>query len=715
MLSMGLALLVGLPTSLGADRDTRAAAQAAVQRAMAALEAKRYEELRENLLTALSYRPDHPVLLAYLARAEALTGHAPESLHRLHRLLELGVDPDLDFAATGELGSVLLLPEFADFAARREALQRPILRSNARCRLSAPRFLPEGVAWNVATEMLYVSSVHERRIVAVDAQCAERRIAGPEQGLDAVLGMVFDAARNALWAVTTALPEMTGYREGDAHRSRLVMIPLGQTDAEPPRFYECAAVPPGSSVERPAPELNDVTLAPSGEVFVADSRGGAIYRLANPQGALQPLVPAGTFVSPGGLATDGGGKFLYVADYAGQLARVEIASGAVLPLTLPADLTLYGVDGLARHGAALIAVQNGIRPHRVLSLQLSDAGDRVIASEVLERAHPAYHEPTLGVVAGDTFTFVANSQWELFGATGAGGGAAEQETSPPLLLRLPLGESGPAAGLAERERAFSDRSEARGVRDAFLEFLDGDAMLFRPHPVNGREHTQQQPDPPIGLVWRPARVEVSASGDLGYSTGPFVVTKKGEASPAGAGRFFSIWRRDELGEWKVLVDAGADVTTASPADSLRTTCQLLSSRSPRGAAGADHRGDQAALDLAEARLQAVFTSAAGTVAERLADIVTTDGFALREGAGEIPLAGRADARALSYPPGTAFASLRSGISAAGDLAFSVAAYRLPGTAGDAAPDGYAVRVWRFRDRSWRLVADSSTPVPRQAP
>ena len=77
-----------------------------------------------------------------------------------------------------------------------------------------------------------------------------------------------------------------------------------------------------------------------------------------------------------------------------------------------------------------------MEPHRVVRLTLDARGDSVIGLEVLERLHPAHAEPTLGVVVGRDFYYVANSQWELFGETGEV--ARPDELALPAILRLRL-------------------------------------------------------------------------------------------------------------------------------------------------------------------------------------------------------------------------------------------------------------------------------------
>ena len=108
----------------------------------------------------------------------------------------------------------------------------------------------------------------------------------------------------------------------------------------------------------------------------------------------------------------------------------------------------------------------------------------------------------------------------------------------------PPRSSNPAAAeaLARAETAFAAMSASSGVKAAFLDAMADDATLFRPGPVNGKAFMAARPDPAIVLDWRPQRVSVAASDDLGYSTGPWKLTPKKDAGAVQYGQFFTVWR-----------------------------------------------------------------------------------------------------------------------------------------------------------------------------
>jgi hypothetical protein len=102
----------------------------------------------------------------------------------------------------------------------------------------------------------------------------------------------------------------------------------------------------------------------------------------------------------------------------------------------PDNVPLLGIDGLAAYGNSLIVTQNGIRPHRVTRLTLDPAGERVVKGEILEMNDPRFSEPTLGMVVGDAYYFVANSQWGMFDKDGVL--APVERLKAPIILKVPL-------------------------------------------------------------------------------------------------------------------------------------------------------------------------------------------------------------------------------------------------------------------------------------
>jgi ketosteroid isomerase-like protein len=138
------------------------------------------------------------------------------------------------------------------------------------------------------------------------------------------------------------------------------------------------------------------------------------------------------------------------------------------------------------------------------------------------------------------------------------------------------------ASLVEAERAFARTSEEKGIREAFLTWLAPDSVVFRPGPVEGRPvYEKMDPANPAVLTWEPEFAEIAASGEMGYTTGPYEIRPTRDAEPTGFGHYISIWKKQPEGTWRVLLDIGVQHgrptapagtgTVASPAISAPST------------------------------------------------------------------------------------------------------------------------------------------------
>lgn len=114
--------------------------------------------------------------------------------------------------------------------------------------------------------------------------------------------------------------------------------------------------------------------------------------------------------------------------------------------------------------------------------------------------------------------------------------------------------------LMDTDRAFSKLSAQKGMKHAFLEYIDSNGVLLKPGylPIAGAnaiDYLIQQNDSNFTLTWQPHNADVAASADMGYTYGIYSL------EPAGAdtvlyGTYVSIWRKQKDGSWKFVLDSG---------------------------------------------------------------------------------------------------------------------------------------------------------------
>lgn len=388
-------------------------------------------------------RGDFAAGLAALDEAAAINVGDPSLAYLRASVLAAGKRDDEARAELVRLDAAgsLLVPQRHDFATLAgPELER--LAAAARARLPASAsvhaftlaerdLIAEGIAHDPASGGFFVGSIYRRKIVAVDRDGVARDLAvhgaGAGEELYSPLGMKFDARRGSLWVATAALPEMQGYVEAE-HAGRAALHEIdpstGRTRARYPR-------------ESTSPSLlNDLVIAPGGELYVTDSLAGAVLMLRpGPDARFEAIAPAGEFAYPNGIALADDGGTLLVADFVRGVTAIELASRRTRTLPHPRGVSTHGFDGLYFHRGALIGVDNGAGGGRIVRLSLTPTLDRVTAVEVLEAGHPDFQIPTTGVLVDDALVYIANSQLRSF----EGGKIFPPERLMPVqVLRLPL-------------------------------------------------------------------------------------------------------------------------------------------------------------------------------------------------------------------------------------------------------------------------------------
>jgi len=240
--------------------------------------------------------------------------------------------------------------------------------------------------------------------------------------------------------------------------------------------------------------------------------------------------------------------------------------------------------------------------------------------------------------------------------------------------------------LIAAERRFAADAAAQGITPAFRAHVAPEGLLISPAPRPAPPELATQIDPPgARLEWQPEAAGIARSGDLGFTTGPYVMHI---GDRVAHGQFFTIWRRSPDGKWRWLIDSGS-----GPFGRGEVAMPVQVERIGTGAAVAG--GED--LATVEQRLDADVTAIGGFLA--------ADGRVLRSG-GPAAIGDAGIALAARGPKGVG-KRLGGGQSSAGDLAYS---YGRVDAAGDTLI-GHYVRVWQHEAAGWRLLVDQFAPLP----
>ncbi|MBL9199631.1 MAG: tetratricopeptide repeat protein [Opitutaceae bacterium] len=397
-----------LASAFAAETDTVRALRLARE---AVAEEQAPEVAIAKLEEAIVLRPDYPRIHVNLAAAQVAAGRADDALATLERLARLGLTSPVEKSA--EFAALRGRKEFEGVVKKLAANNHPKGAGEIAFSLRGVTGLLEGIAWRAKTGAFYFGDVNGRAVWVRGPDEALRRVTPEGDDLLGVFGLAIDEVGGTIWAATAAVAAMRGFTPEMDGAAALAEIDLAGGAI---RRVLPANRPPG---DRHSHVLGDLAVGDDGTVWVTDSGGPMLWRLAPGGAALEPWIENEEFLSLQGIVLLGG--VAIVADHAAGLLRVDLAARKVRRLESPPDTSLIGLDGLAlAPDGAVLAIQNGLRPSRVLRVEIDGDAESVAAVRVLEAAHLAMAAPSLGcVAAGGDFYFIGNAGWTRFENTDA--------------------------------------------------------------------------------------------------------------------------------------------------------------------------------------------------------------------------------------------------------------------------------------------------------
>src|SRR5690554_3889908 len=249
---------------------------------------------------------------------------------------------------------------------------------------------PEGIAYDAASDSIFVSGAGTGQILKLDRSSGEATVFIEGDGNQfTVLGL--EVAGDQLWAAGAGTGEVRSYSLADGSLTMTASTGEGGL-------------------------LNDLTVSSTGDVYVTDSNRPVLYRIA--AGAIEAeewLDFSGTAfeyiegVNANGIVISDDDASLIIAQLGtGQLWHVDVASQEVTEVD--AGQTFEGVDGLVLDGTTLYVIQNSA--NQVAKLELAEDLKSGIVAEVY--TSPDFMMPATGVLV-DNQLLVTNTQFAALG------------------------------------------------------------------------------------------------------------------------------------------------------------------------------------------------------------------------------------------------------------------------------------------------------------
>jgi ketosteroid isomerase-like protein len=116
--------------------------------------------------------------------------------------------------------------------------------------------------------------------------------------------------------------------------------------------------------------------------------------------------------------------------------------------------------------------------------------------------------------------------------------------------------------MMETDRAFSKLSEEKGMKAAYIEYLDSNGVLLKPGhlPIAGADAVDfliRQNDSDFTMSWEPKNGFIARSGELGYTYGIYALRPSAKDTVI-YGTYVSIWKKEKGGSWKYVLNSNND-------------------------------------------------------------------------------------------------------------------------------------------------------------
>ncbi|MEW6195031.1 MAG: SMP-30/gluconolactonase/LRE family protein [Bacteroidota bacterium] len=389
----------------------------------AAYRQKDYPEFLSHTQKAISYDKDNISLRYNLACAYALNNNSTGAVEILAAMVKDKLELAFNAETDADFSSIRETEEFKQLLEKIKEAKIPVVNSTTAFTINEKDLIPEGIAYDPVKKVFYLSSLYKYKILKIDfdgnvSEFKKER----EDGLVPTLGMRTDAKRRILWVVSSSsaprenLPEevvgTSGLFKYDLTSGRLVkkyMLPQNEKHF-----------------------LNDITVAPNGDVYATDSHVPAVYLVKYDKDEIEKFVDLAGEIYPNGIDITPDGSKLFVAT--NNILIIDTKTRKIQTLKHPKNIML-SADGLYLYKNSLIAVQN-VFYNRIAQFFLNDTFEEVIDYKILESYNPIFNIPTTGAIAKDNFYFIANSQ---LGSFDAGGKIFPTEKLNPVkILKLSL-------------------------------------------------------------------------------------------------------------------------------------------------------------------------------------------------------------------------------------------------------------------------------------
>jgi WD40 repeat protein len=284
--------------------------------------------------------------------------------------------------------------------------------------------IPEGIEVHPQSGTIYLSSLHQNKIVAVDKQgnCKDLISTG-QNGFMRGLGIKISNDRKTLWACSASL-------DSARSTSGLFQIELASGKV----IYSLLFNSDSASL------FNDLVIHSNGDIYLTDTYQSTVFRFNAISKSLEPWLKSEQLSFANGITFSPDEKVLFVASGNRGIQRIDVETKQITPVT-KGNRTDYAIDGLLFHNKSLIGVigwpQDQPTAHRVIRYHLSE--DSYMTSVDTLAIDKSYLlAPTTAVVFRNRLFFLGKTNLGLYNQGKQSLAPVKDSLEFPLVVQIPL-------------------------------------------------------------------------------------------------------------------------------------------------------------------------------------------------------------------------------------------------------------------------------------
>jgi hypothetical protein len=279
--------------------------------------------------------------------------------------------------------------------------------------------IPEGIAIHPTTGMVYLSSLHQNKIVTIDRHGILRDLISEGQhGFKMGLGLKITKDGRILWACSSVNKPEEG-------KPALFAIDLINGKIITKVTHEAASF------------FNDLVIHSNGDIFITDTYQHTVFRYQPYTKQMEPWLKSEKLTLANGIALSSDENFLFVASGNQGVQRIQLATKEITPVIG----TDYGIDGLVYTNNTLIGVigwpQDQPKRHRIVRYYLSKEYDAA-STDTLIIDKSFLTNPTTAALYKKSLFVISNTNIGLYFRNNRNITAIKNSLQNPIVLKLLL-------------------------------------------------------------------------------------------------------------------------------------------------------------------------------------------------------------------------------------------------------------------------------------